>query len=404
MLSLDAAWSHIVQHVLPGQPLLVNLAEGLGCSLAEDIVSNTDSPPFDKSMMDGFGIQSDAFSRGRRQFRIAGELTAGQSRTAPLGQGDAIWIMTGAPIPPGVDAVVRIEDCRVEGDVVHLNSATVPCGLNIVRRGESMRIGEALLPAGRILRAQEIGLLAELGRAQVIVRRKPRIAVLATGNELVPVDATPGSGQIRNTNEPMLCAQIRQAGCEAVGLGIARDNVDSLQAGIQEGLQADILCLSGGVSAGKLDLVPQELERAGVQSVFHKVELRPGKPVWFGVKPGPAPCYVFGLPGNPVSSQVCFELFVRTAIRRLLGSLKARPDFKRARLEADFHSSSDRPTFFPAKIRYDGVTRIVTTTNWQGSFDLRATVDANGLAFFEENRLFQAGEEVPVLALGLSSS
>ena len=196
----------------------------------------------------------------------------------------------------------------------------------------------------------------------------------------------------------ILTAQIRAADCVAVPLGIARDERPHLRSLIKQGLKADILCLSGGVSAGQLDLVPSELQRAGVIEVFHKVELKPGKPIWFGVLPGDRPTYVFGLPGNPVSSQVCFELFVQGAIRCWLGEVAA-PEFLSATLADEFVSTSDRPTFFPARLTLSGSRLSVTPTNWQGSFDLRATVEANALAFFDSSRTFTAGEPIQVLKL-----
>ncbi len=400
MISLAQAWERIQQTVTPAEIQSVPLTAALGCVLAGDVRSSVDSPPFDKSMMDGFGVRAADLNAGRRTLAIVGELTAGEVNDCEIQVGEAIRIMTGAKISPGVDAVVPVEDTQVLGDVVHvLRASPVAYGHNIVRRGTSMRTGDALLPAGRRLRPQEIGLLAELGCNFVLVRRPPSMAALATGNELVPVDKIPGPGQIRNSNGPMLTAQIQAAGCHAIPLGIARDERNALRRLIEQGLQADILCLSGGVSAGMLDLVPDELRQAGVQEVFHQVAMKPGKPVWFGVRPGERPCYVFGLPGNPVSSQVCFELFVRAAIRCWLGE-QAVPQHLVAELLAPFISNSDRPTYFPARLTHSGCRLQVAPTNWQGSFDLRATVDANALAYFDQPRYFAPGAEVAVLPLG----
>ena len=214
--------------------------------------------------------------------------------------------------------------------------------------------------------------------------------MLATGDELVSIDETPGPGQIRNSNETMLCAQLRRAGADPVPLGIARDNREDLAAKIREGLQADMLLLSGGVSAGKLDLVPSELAAAGVREVFHKVQVKPGKPIWFGVhgdekiavNSRQRPRFVFGLPGNPVSSMVCFELFARTAIRRLMNNTPAEPSTLTARLTEDFHHTGDRPTYHPAKLKQTAEGPRITPLPWQGSADLRATADATALAVF----------------------
>jgi molybdopterin molybdotransferase len=262
-----------------------------------------------------------------------------------------------------------------------------------------------VLPAGRVLRAQEIGALAESGRATVEVYRRPRVAVLATGDELVPASAQPGPGQIRNSNEPMLCAQIRQAGGEPVPLGIARDERQHLRERIEQGLACDLLLLSGGVSAGKLDLVPSELAAAGVRQVFHQIRMKPGKPLWFGVFDRPTKtgttgadrCYVFGLPGNPVSSMVCCELFARAALRRLMGIEPAVAVPLQARLTEEHSMRGNRPTYHPARLEWQPTGPAVHAVDWIGSSDLRATVDANALVYFPPgDRVFRAGEMVDV--------
>ena len=260
-----------------------------------------------------------------------------------------------------------------------------------------MRRGETVIPAGRLLRPQELGLLAELGRATVHVIPTPTVAVLATGDELVPVDQTPGPGQIRNSNETMLRAQLGRAGCDVRPLGIARDDEHSLHAAIQRGLECDILCLSGGVSMGKLDLVPAALAKCGVREVLHKVFLKPGKPVWFGVYDPPAGRrrYIFGLPGNPVSSMVCCELFVQTAIRALSGRTPARPVPVPARLAIPHSHRHDRPTFVPASLEITVDGPLVTPIAWKGSADLRATVNANALMLMPAGaRNYDAGSVV----------
>jgi molybdopterin molybdotransferase len=239
-----------------------------------------------------------------------------------------------------------------------------------------------VLPAGRRLRGQELGALAELGQARVRVRPAPAVAVLATGDELVPVEARPGPGQIRNSNETMLVAQVVQAGGRPVPLGIARDTRESLRERLGEGLRHDLLLLSGGVSAWKLDLVPSVLHELGVEQVFHKVQVKPGQPLWFGRRDreGDAgPCFVFGLPGNPVSSMVCFELFARTALRRRMGDPHPEPQPISARLTHDFTHAGGRPTYHPAKLAFTSRGPEVTTVPWVGSADLCATVAANAM-------------------------
>ncbi|MEZ5944662.1 MAG: molybdopterin molybdotransferase MoeA [Planctomycetaceae bacterium] len=400
MISIQAAWNLIEDSVALGPTQTIGLMNALGNVLAEDIQCTVNSPPFDKSMMDGFGIKSTDFANGLRTYRIAGELMAGHTSQHVLQSGEAIQIMTGAPIPAGVDAVIQIEETQQTGSNVEITTdRSIEPHHNIVKCGESMRVGETLMTSGKQLQPQDIGLLAELGRHEIQVRRPPTIAVLATGDELVPVDVEPGAGQIRNSNEPMLAAQITRAGCQAVPLGIAHDNPKDLHTKITRGLDADFLCLSGGVSAGKKDLVPSELARAGVVEVFHKVALKPGKPIWFGVLKGERPRYVFGLPGNPVSSFVCFELFVKAAIRRWIGLGDSTPRLKKAKLSQPFRMESNRPTLFPSMVFRNGSEVWVTPSLWKGSFDLRATIESNALAYFHEAHEYQTGDDIEVLHL-----
>jgi molybdopterin molybdotransferase len=249
--------------------------------------------------------------------------------------------------------------------------------------------------------------LAEFGRHRLLVRPRPTVAILATGDELVPIDAKPGPGQIRNSNETMLATQTVRAGGLPVGLGIARDNRAELRERIRTGLNSDVLLLSGGVSEGTLDLVPSELAAIGVRNVFHKVNIRPGKPLWFGIwnRAGNPPAgrgggvtYVFGLPGNPVSSMVCFELFVRSCLRRLMGLEPAEPQPIRARLAAEHVARGDRPTYNPARVTWDRNGLTVEPVRWHGSSDLQATVDANAMAVFPGgDTTYSAGDEIDVI-------
>jgi molybdopterin molybdotransferase len=401
MLSVDEAFAAILAAVEISAPLPTALADTLGMTLADDIVSDIDSPPFDKSLMDGFAVRAADVAGGTVTLHVIDEVTAGKLPTKVVRQGEATRIMTGAPIPDGADAVVRIEETcfDAETEIVEISSASTTPESNLMRRGTSMRRGDRVLPAGRMLRPQELGALAELGVHTVNVRPRPTVAVLATGDELVPVDQTPGPGQIRNSNETMLIAQIRRAGAEPVPLGIAGDNRKELGERIAAGLQCDMLLLSGGVSAGKLDLVPSELEAAGVRQVFHKVHVKPGKPVWYGKLEMPAgPCrHVFGLPGNPVSSLVCFELFARTAIRQLMGVEPAVPQAVSARLAVAHIAHGDRPTYHPAHLELTDSGTVVRPVAWQGSADLRSTVEANAMILFPPgNHEYAAGDTAEV--------
>ncbi len=378
----------------PLQPAMLPLGpETLGLVLAEDIVSDLDLPPFDKAMMDGFALRFSDLRDGRAELAIIEEIVAGKTPTKVLAAGQASRIMTGAPIPQGADAVVMIERCEVT-DKVRVNDPKLKPGANILSRGREMRAGETVLHAGIRLRPQEIGLLAAVGRTSAIVQRAPIVAVVCTGDELVPPEVKPGAGQIRNSNGPMLLAQIQRAGGTPRFVGIARDEPGHLREQITAGLECDVLLLSGGVSAGTLDLVPGVLAELGVQPLFHKVAIKPGKPLLFGVK---GPRLVFGLPGNPGASLVCFELFVRPALRGLMG-LEAGPGMVKATLTKDFPYRTDRPTYHPARLRLTDTGWTIEPVGWFGSPDLRGTSPANAFVVLPEgDHQHRAGDVLPVL-------
>ncbi len=409
MLTVHDAVSAILDHVQSFESEATPLADSLGLVLAEDIVSDLDSPPFDKALMDGFAVRAADIVDGNAILTLIDEVAAGRVAEKTVGPGETIQIMTGAPIPNGADGVVRVEDTEIAesadgAKLVKIATSPVSAGTNMIHRGTSMKRGDRVLLSGRLLRPQELGALAEMGRHTLAARRRPRVGVLATGDELVPVTEIPGPGQIRNSNETMLIAQIHRAGGIPVSLGIARDERQHLSDRILAGLECDILLLSGGVSAGKLDLVPSELEAAGVRQVFHKVKVKPGKPIWFGVlESGNAAsestgCYVFGLPGNPVSSMVCFELFVRTAIRRLLGIEPAVPQPVQVKLTVEHIAKGDRPTYFPAQLDWTPTGPTVAPIRWHGSADLRATVEANSMALFPAgDQVFSVGATIDVI-------
>ncbi|MCA8997095.1 MAG: molybdopterin molybdotransferase MoeA [Planctomycetaceae bacterium] len=407
MLSVHEALQVIRDTVTPSPPRTLSLTDAWGTVLAQDIVSREDSPPFDKSMMDGYAVRKEDISAEETTLEVVDEVTAGNVSQTRLTAGQAIRIMTGAPIPAGADAVVPIEwtESTNSASVLIRPQRSVHSGLNIIPRGQAMKQGETVLGAGRTIRAQELALLSELGCAEIDVRPRPVIAVLATGDELVPVDQTPGPGQIRNSNGLMLSAQVEQAGGIPKFLGIARDERSDLRQKIESGLEADFLCLSGGVSAGKLDLVPSELAAAGVRQVFHKIQMKPGKPIWFGIleRSSLSPCYVFGLPGNPVSSMVCFELFVRDALRRWQGMDSKSLLPMRAVLRSEFRYASDRPVYWPAHLAELNGQLVVHPVNWKGSSDLRSVADANcSVVLPPAEATLPAGSLLEILPWGLT--
>lgn len=387
MRSVAEALALICSSVKPRPAQVTSLLESMGQTLAEDIVSDLDSPPFDKSLVDGYALRASDDGTGTRSFFVIEEITAGQMPLREITPGTAARVMTGAPMPSGADAVVPIERTALDSmteRVTILSEAQLKPGTNVGKRGTAMQRGELVLREGRAIRPQEVALLAELGQSWVKVVPRPTISLLSTGDELVSIEETPSGAQIRNSNQSMLAAQVQLLGATPIVHGIARDNLDELRHKIGRALQADILCLTGGVSAGKLDLVPQVLKELGVKELFHKIHMRPGKPLWYGYLPPERtadnlPRWIFGLPGNPVSSMVCFEVFVRTAVRRLLNLSPAEPVPWLAELESDFQFSDPRPTYLPARMEAQGTGWRVKPVDWKGSFDLKSTASSNAL-------------------------
>jgi molybdopterin molybdotransferase len=401
MLSIEEALKQVTEHARPLPPRSLPLGEAAGLVLAEDITSEVNSPPYDKALMDGYAVRS---ADREPQRRVLEEIAAGDMPRIPLAPGTASRIMTGAPIPAGADAVVQIELTEMVGDsVVCIQNVDVAPGKNVLPLGTSLRVGDAVLKRGATLRAIEIAVLAEIGLGMVTVVPRPKLAVLPTGNELVPVDERPASGQIRNSNGPMLLASATRAAADAVELGIARDNRHELARLIEEGLSADILVLSGGVSAGKFDLVPQVLAELGVEQVFHKISLRPGKPLWFGIKDdGDRRTLVFALPGNPVSSLVCFELFVRPAIQILAGHGFWEWATIQGRLTHVYDHAGGRAACLPAQLSSASQKALASLEilPWHGSADLATLTQANALALLPvEARRFEPGDLLEVFPL-----
>jgi molybdopterin molybdotransferase len=399
MLSVADAQKLILHYARPLPPGPADLSPALlGRVLAEAVLSDRDVPAQDRSVMDGYAVRCADLPEGRATLAVVEEVTAGRVPTKALGPGQATRIMTGAPLPAGADAVVVVERTRLqEGERVAVDDRPPRPGQNVLRRGQEMRAGDTILPAGAVLRPAEIGLLGTVGRARVHVHPAPRVAVLSTGDEVVEPDREPGPGQLRNSNGPMLLAQARSAGADVHYLGIARDRLDSLRPLVEVGLKGDVLVLSGGVSAGKLDLVPQVLREAGVEARLHKVEMKPGKPVFFGTR---SATLVFGLPGNPVSALVCFELFLRPALRRLAGHADAGPPTVSAALVEDFPYRTDRPTYHPAWLEAGQGGWRVRAVPWFGSADLRALASANALLVLPPgDHTHRAGEAFVVVQL-----
>jgi len=374
----------------------VPLREALGRVLAHDIVSDRDYPPFDRSIRDGYAIRSDETHPGA-QLKCIGELRAGNTPSVSVSPGSCIQIMTGAALPVGADAVVMIENTSREADNVKLDRA-VKSGQHVVRRGSELGAGRPVLAAGTRMGFAELAAAAQVGAANPVVTRKPRIAALSTGDEVVDFASTPGSFQIRNSNSISLGAQISLLGGEPVLLGNAKDSLEELRAMISAGLEADSLILSGGVSMGKYDLVEPVLCELGAEFVFDAVAIRPGKPVVFAICQGKP---VFGLPGNPVSTMVTFDLFVQPAIDILAGAETRPLPMMEAILDSPLAEKPGLTHFLPAQISWRGETAHVSPIVWQGSGDVVAMAHANCLMVVPADReTIEAGQRVSVLPRG----
>jgi molybdopterin molybdotransferase len=399
MISISEAQSRVYASVHPLPAASMRLTpECLGLILGESVAADLDMPPFTKSLMDGYAARTADLNGGTRILEVIEEITAGKTPQRELGQGQAARIMTGAPIPRGADCVVAVEQTQSTGPGrVEIKQQAVSAGQHILERGREMQAGETILEKGHRLRPQEIGLLAAVGRTEVQLFPQPRVAILPTGDEIVEASRKPGPGQIRNSNGPMLASQVARAGAIPEPLGIALDTLESLRTLIATGLKADVLLLSGGVSAGKLDLVPGVLQELGVEAHFHKIHMKPGKPLFFGTR---GRTLVFGLPGNPVSSLICFELFVRPALARLMGDADAEPRTVMARLKRAMQHKSDRPTYHPAFLVFEEAGPVVDPSPWFGSADLRGLASSNAFVVFPPaDEVFEAGRLCPVLVV-----
>jgi molybdopterin molybdotransferase len=412
LISVEEALSEILSHVHPLPPEGVPILEALGQVLAEEILSDIAIPPFDNSAMDGFAVRAaDTEAAGRQagvRLAVVGTVAAGYVAGSRVEPGTAIRIMTGAPIPEGADAVVPIEDTddaerskevRIADPAIEVEiRSPVARGQNLRRAGEDVRCGEVVMAPGCVIRAQEVGVLASLGRTTVQVHRRPRVAVLATGDELVGPDEPLRDGKIRNSNEYTNAALVIRTGGVPIRLGIARDVAGELTEKIRLGLNlgADLFLTSGGVSVGDYDVVKDVLGCEG-QMQFWQVNMRPGKPLAFGVLHGGVP--LVGLPGNPVSAMVSFEQFARPAILRMLGHRELVKPAVRAILDGALTSSGRRGYVRVVVVRRDGEYH-ARATGEQGSGVLTSMVKANGLAVIPEGvSKVEAGSELEVQML-----
>jgi molybdopterin molybdotransferase len=426
VLSFEDAYEAVLEHCRrilqagPAQDEEVLLLQALGRVLAEPVAADRDFPPFPRATRDGFAVRASDLENGVTTLRVVGQVKAGDSYDLPVASGEAVEIMTGAAVPAGADAVVMVEyterrsvpeidrkgpegtqreggpdtlpDTLNDDQILEIDGSekrtqdnkrveelveiqrTAAAGENIVAAGAEAKAGQELLPRGIRLGPAQIAMAAAAGKASVKVNRKPRIAILSTGDELVEVAEKPGPSQIRNSNSYSLAALVAECGGEPVQLPIAPDEEGKLTELIQEGLKADMLLLSGGVSMGKFDLVEQALKSLGARFFFTGALIQPGKPVVFGEV---GPVAFFGLPGNPVSVMVTFELFARQVVEALSGAEPGRLKSARAKLKNDFKTKTGLTRFLPATLDgelYDPGVKVVP---WQGSGDMLAAARAN---------------------------
>ncbi len=373
------------------------LLEAVGRVLREPVLADRDQPPFPRATRDGFAARAVDWLGGA--LPVVGLLRAGEAWAGRLESGTCLEIMTGAPVPSGADCVVMIEHVRREGGSVALGAGRrIASGENVVAAGAEARSGTALLPAGTRLNAHGVAVAAAVGYAAVAVDRKPRVAILSTGDELVDVADTPGPHQIRNSNSYTLAAQVRALGGEPLLFAPVADTAEALQAAITAAIaDADLLLLSGGISMGQYDLVEPALAALGGRFHFTGVQIQPGKPVVFGsLHAGALP--FFGLPGNPVSTIVCFALFVAPVLAALGGERGYRPRFVQARLRGQMQGKQGLTRFLPAWVEHDMAGATVKVIPWQGSGDLASTARANGFAVLPDSAdLLVDGATVTVL-------
>ncbi len=377
MIPFDEALKSVLAAATRREATLHPLDDAVGLVLAEDVASDVDMPPFHKSAMDGFAVIAADLASLPCTLSIVEEIPAGAVPTKAIEPGQCARIMTGAPVPDGADTVVRVEDTEPgagPGDVII--RTPVPKDANICFRAEDVARGDHVLPAGRLIGPLEVPTLAACGCARVPVYRRPTVAVLSTGNELVPADRVPKAGQIRDANAPYVAARLRRLGIGPRMLGIARDTPASLHRALKQGLASDVLIVSGGVSAGDFDLVPAVLGKLGVECLFDSVAMQPGRPTLVGRR---GDCLVFGLPGNPVSVLVITELLVVPALKTMMGYADVHPPRRKARLLEPARHRPGRLAHVPGILSGTPEGWAVRPLPYHGSAHVHALSQANYL-------------------------
>jgi molybdopterin molybdotransferase len=401
VLTFEQAYDFVLQYCRKLKPRgqePAAISNALGRVLAEPVLADRDFPPFPRATRDGYAVRCSDLKTIPARLRVAGQVKAGSSYSGSVHEGEAVSIMTGAPVPASADAVVMVEYTRREGDKVEIQRGCAS-GENIVPQASEARAGQEMLAPGTRLSFPQIAICAAVGSSTVAVYKKPKVAILATGDELVELSAQPQRHQIRNSNTYSLAAQVALAGGDPVPLPVAPDDKQSLTELIRQGLSADLLLLSGGVSMGEFDLVESVLHELGAQFFFTGVQMQPGKPVVFGEAQGNAGSTpFFGLPGNPVSTMVTFDLFARPVLHALSGAVPVRLPSAKARLAKELKTRTGLTRFLPGLLRGDLFQPEVEIVPWQGSGDIQAAARANCYVVVPPDReSIPAGEMISIL-------
>ena len=403
MISFEEALDNILSHIQPLGFEKVSLWDALGRVIAEDIYAKRDIPPLDNSAMDGYTLRFEDIQKASQndpvRLEVIEDLPAGFISKKTVGRGQAIRIMTGAPVPKGADTVIPVEDTKKE-DGYALIYNVVPPGDNIRKAGEDVKEGDRIISKGDLIRPAGVGMIASVGRSSVSVHQRPLVAILCTGDELVDVDEALEEGKIISSNSYTLSAQVKESGAIPVQLGIARDRKEEISEKLRQGIRADVLISSAGVSVGDYDFVKDVLGELGMEMAFWQVAMKPGKPLAFGTIQGKP---VFGLPGNPVSSMVSFEQFVRPSLLKMMGHGQIFRPVVEAILRDEIKKKPGRRHFIRAFVSFKEGFYFATTTGDQGSGILRSMVKANGLIVIpEDQEIARAGEKVKVQLLDRS--